>query len=451
MGRLFWKIFLSFWLTLLLIAGGVIWGTTLYLKNSEAYLMRDMQSSFVKSQVSSLRQVISVGGAQAVLPLLDPHSRQTSARGQFYVLDEHNKELLGRMFDPDAPSIREHQAATAPTGETFRIFSSHYSNSLPPAYSLFLQAFRHSPRVYVMWFLFALLLSGMVCFWLAWSITQPIYRLRQASRALANGNLNTRVTPKLAQRRDELADLGLDFDHMAERLQKLIAHQKQLLSDVSHELRSPLARMKVALGLAQQRSPVHLQDELKRIERESNRLDDQIAQVLTLSRLDAGAMYRKEDYVDLAEFLGTIIKDCNYEAKQSGKKVILSVHATGVVEANTDLLRRALENVIRNAYHYTAEETTVMVTLDKKQEDRCALVLTVYDQGPGVPEKDIDLLFDPFVRLSSARDRSSGGYGLGLAISKRALEFHQGCIAAYNRKQGGMCFVIRLPDVSQAE
>lgn len=446
MGRLFWKIFLSFWLTLLLIISGVIWGTTLYLQHSDAFQAKDLRSRFVDRHVNSLSQVIEYSGAEAVTSMLDPSHRHPRARHQeFFILDEYGDELLGRNFDIDEPNITQHASVISPDGEYFRILSKQNMRPPPTALTLLPRPFRQSPAIFAMWLGIALLLSGFVCFWLALSITRPIRSLQQASKRLAAGELDTRVAHAMGNRRDEIADLGQDFNLMAERLQSLLVHQKQLLSDVSHELRSPLARLKVALGLAQKHPSNAIAGELKRIDLESNRLDDLIRQVLTLSRLDAGSVYRRDDYLDAAELLESIIQDCNYEMNGSRKRVVLQADTSGIIEANADLLRRALENVIRNAVRYTPDATDVMVTVQADANQPQQLVLRICDQGPGVPAQKINQLFEPFVRLSSARDRDSGGYGLGLAIAKRAVAFHNGTIRAWNQVSGGLCMEIILP------
>lgn len=426
-----------------------MWGTTLYLQNSDAFQVKDLRTRFVERHVSTLSQVIEYSGPEAATSMLIPRHRHPRARHQqFFVLDEYGNDLLGRELDIGAPNVMEHASIIAPDGEEFRIFSRYKVLPTPSALTLFTRPFKRSPAIFGMWLGIALFLSALVCFWLALSITRPIRCLQQASKRLAAGDLDTRVAASMGGRRDEIGDLGEDFDIMAERLQSLLEHQKQLLSDVSHELRSPLARLKVALGLAQKKGAGTVSHELQRIELESNRLDDLIRQVLTLSRLDAGSVYRREDYLDIAELLESIVQDCHYEMNGSKKRVVLQADQSGIVEANADLLRRALENVIRNAVRYTPDDSEVTVTVQADATQAQRLVLRICDQGPGVPEQKIDQLFEPFVRLSSARDRDSGGYGLGLAIAKRAVAFHEGTIRAWNQKSGGLCVEIVLPTQS---
>jgi two-component system sensor histidine kinase CpxA len=229
---------------------------------------------------------------------------------------------------------------------------------------------------------------------------------------------------------------------MAERLQGLVSAQQQLLSDVSHELRSPLARLQVALGLARKRAGCGAPPELARIDREAERLEELVGQVLSLSRLDVGAPVALNDYVDLPALLETVAEDANFEAgSAAGPVTVLSTDPV-TLQVNAELIHRALENILRNAARYTRAGTPVEVAqrVAGKQVE-----IDVCDRGPGVTPDKIGRLFDPFVRIDNARDRGSGGYGLGLAIARRAIERHGGTVSAENRVGGGLCVRIRLP------
>jgi len=243
----------------------------------------------------------------------------------------------------------------------------------------------------------------------------------------------------LGRRRDEIADLGRDFDHMAARLQALVEAQKRLLHDVSHELRSPLARLQVAVGLARQQ-PERLESALERIERETARLDALVGELLTLSRLEAGVTGAPAGVLDAGELLEEIVADARFEAEAAGCRVELQLRGALAVHGRDELLRRALENVIRNAVRYTARDTVVEVSAAR---DAVELAITVCDRGPGVPEAELDRLFEPFFRAERGAQRA--GYGLGLAIARRAVEAHSGRIRASNRPGGGLCVEIRLP------
>ncbi len=441
MGNLFWKIFLWFWLTLILIAAGVSWGTAIYIQNSDAFQQRNLQNRYLNSRVELIRQVIYYGGEEAATEIIE-NKRLKSRRLSIYVLDEDYKDILGRKFDVHSPRIQKHEPVEAVDGETYLIFSELRPRTRS-TFQRMMRPFQRSPAIYLLWLAIALFLSGLVCFGFAQYLSRPIRKLQHATKQLSHGDLDTRVSQAIGNRRDEIADLGQDFDVMAKRLQSLVNNQKQLLSDISHELRSPLARMQLALGLTRKKLGNEVPTEIDRIEQETERLNDLVGQSLTLSRLDAGAAYAKDDFIDIGELLQNIIKDCDFEASEQKKKVNLNIDQSFTINANGELLHRALENIIRNAIRYTEINTSVEVNLS--QLDKNNLKITVLDQGTGIPEDKISALFEPFVRLSEARDRDSGGYGLGLAIAKRAIEFHRGQISAKNQTDSGLLVEIVLP------
>ncbi len=441
MGNLFWKIFLWFWLTLILIAGAVSWGTAIYLQNSDAYQQRDLRSRYINNRIELLRQVIYYGGEEAASDVLE-NKRLSSRRTTIYVVDNNNKDILGRSIDMDNATLQKHEPVEATDGETYQIYSTQRPRTRNTLTRM-LRPFQRSPGIYLVWLAIAILLSGLVCFGLAQYMSRPIRKLQVAAKKLSQGQLDTRVSDSIGNRRDEIADLGQDFDLMASRLQSLVNNQKQLLSDISHELRSPLARMQLAVGLARKKLGPDVSTEMERIEQETERLDELVGQSLTLSRLDAGAVYAKDDFIDIGELLESIINNCDFEATEQKKKVVLTIDNSWTILANGELLHRALENIVRNAIRYTEVGTRVEVNLN--QQDKTHFKITIGDQGPGVPENKISGLFEPFVRLSEARDRDSGGYGLGLAIAKRAIEFHKGTISASNKSTGGLLVEVILP------
>ncbi|HEX8235755.1 MAG TPA: ATP-binding protein [Abditibacteriaceae bacterium] len=305
-------------------------------------------------------------------------------------------------------------------------------------------------------FLTVFVAAGIVAYGLAIYLTAPTVKLRQATRQLASGDLSTRVGAKMGRRRDELADLGRDFDGMAERIQALMLTERRLLGDISHELRSPLARLQVALDLAFQTADEETRGFLQRIERESGRLNNLIGQLLILTRLETAGTDAPRKPVDLAQLVNEVASDADFEARGANRAVrVVSAEACRT-QGNAELLRSAIENVVRNAVRYTREGTTVEITLsctlscesrkssahnDKVQQS----VITVRDHGPGVPPEALQHLFRPFYRVADARDRQSGGVGLGLSITARAVRFHHGEVSARNIPEGGLCVEIRLP------
>lgn len=291
-----------------------------------------------------------------------------------------------------------------------------------------------------------LLVSGFVCYGLAWHLTAPVRKLRKATQQLAGGDLTARVGLGDSGRRDEIADLGRDFDGMAERIQGLLDNQQQLLRDISHELRSPLARLNVALELARQKSGPEAGAPLDRIERETERLNELIGQLLTITKLESGAGRWDKEPIDLGSLVQEVARDADYEAKNRRRAVTVVRSEHLLIPGSREMLRRAIENVVRNAAHYTAEGSAVEITLGSRQDrgERHA-VIAVRDHGRGVPESALPHLFRPFYRVADARDRETGGTGLGLAISERAVKLHGGRIAAANAAGGGLEIEITLP------
>jgi two-component system, OmpR family, sensor histidine kinase CpxA len=322
-------------------------------------------------------------------------------------------------------------------------------------------------------------------------LTSPIVRLRAATQKLASGDLTARAGVPGSRRHDEMAELMRDFDRMAERLENLVNAQSRLLTDISHELRSPLARLNVALALARQRSGPEVGSALDRIDRETNRLNELIQKLLTIARLEAGDESIEKVPVHLEQIIHEIAKDAAFEAQSRHCEVEATIVDDCVVIGSPSLLHSAIENVVRNAIRYTQEGTSVEVRLEqgvglpklgsqglKLQNMKLQnmglqnmglqnmglqgvglkndgvggpeAVVRVTDSGPGVPEDALDKLFRPFYRIDDARGRQTGGVGLGLAITDRAVRLHGGTIRVSNRPQGGLMVEIRLP-LSSAE
>lgn len=318
----------------------------------------------------------------------------------------------------------------------------------------------------------SLIVSLIVTFVITLMMTRPIGLLRAAARELAQGNLRARVEwpgrgipgrGKKRAEKDELRGLVWDFNEMAERLEQLVDAQKLLLRDVSHELRSPLARLSVALELAREEADVAaakldgeqnmhacalLMDQLDRIGRETGRLNDLIGQLLSLSSLESARKLPETETVSLHEVVTGLLSDMEYEAQRRGSHVVFTDDSGAELSVlgSRELLTRAAENVIRNAIAYTTEGSAVTISL--RCEERLlsdVAVIEVKDCGPGVPEDQLLAIFRPFHRLDLARQRSTGGYGVGLAITERAIRLHGGEVRASNAAGGGLIVELRLP------
>jgi two-component system sensor histidine kinase CpxA len=286
----------------------------------------------------------------------------------------------------------------------------------------------------------------IVSWWLARYVARPVTRLQASARAIAAGNLDARVGAAFGRRRDELGVLARDFDQMAERVRALIAARDVLLRDVSHELRSPLARLRVALGLAR-RPQADTERELDRIEREAERLDALIGEILQLSRLSSPEPLLATTEFDLGALLEEVVADASLEGAAQGKTIATTGSSSAYVPGDPELLRSAIENVLRNAVRFTAPDTSVAVSLETRARE---IVIAVQDRGPGVPAAELERIFEPFYRVATSRDRSSGGTGLGLAIAARVVALHAGTITAHNGADGGLTIEIRLPRHSSA-
>jgi two-component system sensor histidine kinase CpxA len=282
--------------------------------------------------------------------------------------------------------------------------------------------------------------STIICFFLTRHLVRPIDRLRQATREMAAGDLSVRMLPRLRGRQDDLALLAADFDIVAERVQSLLESKQQLLRDVSHELRSPLTRLQLALSLAK-RQDGGVERHLTRIACEADRLEHLIARILKLVRLERPVTAFQGVPIDVGKLLEMIAQDVTIEAE--ARSCTVSVHTDAGLEVTGDpeLLRSAFENVVRNAVRYGPAGSAVVVTAGRQN----GIEIAVRDHGPGVPEKDLQLIFEPFYRVDAARDRAGGGEGLGLAIAARAVAVHGGSIEARNVADGGLEISIRLP------
>jgi len=282
----------------------------------------------------------------------------------------------------------------------------------------------------------AVLLSGLVCYALSRALTRRLKALQYAASQLARGKLDTRIEVR-GHGGDETDQLGRDFNSMAAQLDGKIQAQKRLLSDVSHELRSPLARLRIASALAE-KDPDNNHQHMQRIELETERLAALIAQLLSSQSEEFSA----DVYIDLVSLLVELCADATYEGKKDGKQVKFSSKLKqAVIPSHADLLKRCFENILRNALVYTADNTTVEVTLDQNDD---AYVIRIEDQGPGVEEIELTNIFEEFYRVDDARQRETGGYGLGLSIAKRAILQHKGEISAANTA-GGLAITVIFP------
>jgi two-component system sensor histidine kinase CpxA len=288
--------------------------------------------------------------------------------------------------------------------------------------------------------------GGAACYLLTWHLTAPLRRLQQVAQKLASGDLSVRVDSDLKHRGDEIAELGGDLNRMAEQLESMFNSQQRLMCDISHELRSPLTRLSVALDLARKTAGSDATSSLDRIERESNRLNELIGQLLTLSKLENEKVYECAAVVDLTALLSEIARDADFEVHGINRRVQLTSCPSVTIHGNRELLRQAFENVVRNALRYTVDGSNVELSLNREGESQGnRVVVEVRDHGSGVPDKELTNIFRPFYRVSDGRERESGGVGIGLAITDRAVRLHGGSVQALNAQDGGLIVIIYIP------
>ncbi len=288
----------------------------------------------------------------------------------------------------------------------------------------------------------ALLISIIFCLLLSWTVVSPVRKLQSVMKRLAKNDVVSAVSV-LGKRRDEFYDLGKDLDAMFLKITKILDAQKQLMSDVSHELRSPLARLQMSTGILEKKIDVQHKKDIERIELECQRLNEMIGQLLDISALERGKIFEEISEFSINKLLEDLVNDILFEAQF--KNIQVECHLTKselMFSGYFNLLRSACENILRNAIRHTQENSEINLSLQMIDND---IVITVEDEGDGVPEEELDKIFNPFYRADEARTRTKGGTGLGLTIAQRAVTANGGTIQANNRSEKGLRVDIRLP------
>jgi signal transduction histidine kinase len=451
MRTLFWKIFLSFWAV---VAASIV-GSLFFRPDAPLPAWQHLVSDAFAIQGQNLVQAYERGG-EAELGRFMQRLRQGSY-DQIFLLDAAGNDLAGQEVTPQARHIGERVAADGKV-EFARVGNdtllAERVVSIGDTRYVAVCRLSHVPglpgRPLLRGLAVAMAISGIVCFWLARYLSAPIVRLRNAAQEVAGGNLAARAGKQLSNRHDEIAELVRDFDRMAAQIEKLMCAQKRLISDVSHEFRSPLTRINLATELIRNVNSPAVKTAVARIEQETERLNGMISNLLTLSKIDAGESLADET-IDVAEMLRNIVADTDFEAREHKCRVVLHGTQDCFTVGSSDLLRSAVENVIRNAIRYTAQQTEIEVRLTCEANDAASTAtISVRDHGPGVPESFLEELFRPFFRLDESRERSTGGVGLGLAIAQRAVRLHSGEIKAQNCAGRGLEVIISFPVPSSA-
>ncbi|HET6143093.1 MAG TPA: ATP-binding protein [Candidatus Acidoferrales bacterium] len=451
---LFIKVFLWFWVAMILVGATLIFSIvktqTVFVQAREDETDRTLAPLFA----THLADVYERQG----LPALSAYLRNPPRPYVSVYFFTENREISGRVVDALVNEMAQRardsgQTQIAATSEG-KVLAQTVTGPSGKSYALVLQSRAHpiadllqaKPAGQFLRIAAVFLVAGLVCLWLARQVTAPVRKLSEAARQLAGGNLAARVGKSSIKRHDEIADLSRDFDQMAEQIESLIFAQRRLIGDISHELRSPLTRLSVALGIARRHESSECKHALDRIELEVERLNELIGNLLKLSRFESGADLIKSGPVILDLLIREVAQDADFEARNRNRLVRLGRVDSCSVEGSHELLRSAVENVVRNAVNYTPEGTEVELSLECLCDSFGEhAIIRVRDYGKGVQPEALEQIFQPFYRIDDARERSAGGVGLGLAITERAIRLHGGRVKAENSPSGGLIVELYLP------
>jgi two-component system, OmpR family, sensor histidine kinase CpxA len=450
--RLFVKIFLWFWLTTLAMFA-VFAGTRMI--GLRPIRQSELIAIFAPQLAAEAAQAYESGGAPAFLrftrSLVD-----SSQKRQLYLLDSFGNDVLSRPISPQGRLVAQGARTNGPVvvryGLRQRIAAYKFASSSGRPYVLL---FYVEPGLGDSWETLVghnFLVSGgllftvtALCLWLAYHIASPIHGIQAAARMVAQGDLSAKAPLAIAKRHDELASLSVDFNSMVDHLGTLIHTQRDLFNSISHELRSPLARLTVSLALLRKQSTSGTEDLLGHMERDVARVDTLMAQILILARFESGLSSGLRHCVNFSQLVEEIAADGNFEALALGKSVSLRAVSSIILEnADPHALRSACENIVRNAIRFSPPGGNVEVNLAISTERQPRVLLSVRDHGPGVPEEYLKSIFQPFFRVNRS-EKGGHGNGLGLAIALEAVRLNGGVITASNVTPSGLNVEINLP------
>ena len=448
MRRLFWRIFGLFWAATVVLIIAIAWITSNNFEN-EKLPVHDVtrMDLALNDELRSAQRAFRENGLEAMKQRVRDMQRFSV---DMYILEADDTDVLGRTVPPEVLDAAKNPVQDSEGFHYNRLRVRKINNADgKPVYtaiasytgSPLLRMLYRRPNTFWMHVAAAMVISAVFSLLLAAYITAPLARIRSSARRVARGDLSARVGDLPFGRSAEILALASEFDQMAARLKELVEGQQRLIRDVSHEMRSPLSRLRVAIELAREHSDAATTEQLDRIEREAMRLEEMIGQSIQLSRMETTTQTRAET-IALDELVADIVADAAFEAQARPCALHIAQSAPMQVHAETDLLTSAIENVVRNAVNYTCVGSTIDLRLDRVENQAR---LRVRDAGPGVPPADEVKIFEPYFRTDSARQRKSGGSGLGLAIAKRAIERQGGRITAHNAEGGGLEVEIRVP------
>ena len=437
MGRLF----LWFWATFIVTSLLAIWGSRLFFEDLQVVQIKPREVEDLNQAIERMQR-----GRFQGLPLhetLDRNSR--GVRGRLVAVDIRDNRLISGggppLRDNDKEDLLRLVNQTSPIAVkrgAFKILGPVFFERDNSRFALFAVKLdmpeKQTPPV-LLFLAIALITTTLLSWLFAKTLTNPILHIQGSAKRLASGDWQTRVG-KAAKRQDELGQLARDFNKMAEQLESMWGAQKRLLADVSHELRSPLARLQMALGLAHQQNvdPATL----SRVEREADRMEALVSQLLTLSRAEAGEANMQKHALSLV--LNDVLTDANFEVANKNKQLKIDDIPKKTVVIDSMMFCRAVENVLRNAIRHSK-----LVTHIAFSEDAQHWCIHITDDGDGLTSEECERIFSPFYRATLARERESGGVGLGLSIAKAAVELHHGRIIAKPFERGGLRVTMSFP------
>jgi signal transduction histidine kinase len=386
-------------------------------------------------QADEAKHAYETGGRQALSAYLESLESIYPGTHRFLLNTGGQDLLTGADRSPlwaKARSGRTRLDLTGPILTARLSRDANYVLVFAPAYRNIFQPFRP-------YYLLLLGAIALLCWVIAFQLASPLKELAETVRRFGAGDLAARVNSK---RRDEIGDVARAFDEMARRIETLLNAERRLLQDISHELRSPLARLSFAAELA--RTSPDREGAVVRVNKEIQRLTDLVESLLEVTRAEGDPSARSLDRVALSDLLADLVENCNLEANAHGCRMVMSGSTHLILRADRELLRRALENILRNAIRHAPAGSNIEIILNRTTANAS---VSVRDYGPGIPPKALTSIFKPFFRVDTSRDTSTGGVGLGLAIAQRAIHIHHGRVWAENAEPGlRVCVDLPLED-----
>ncbi len=451
--RLFLKIFFWFWLTVAGLLGALAVGLSFGFNFSGVHIVRppNMNATVAAILAPEAVHAYETGGPEGFARFIQSSADENERK--LSLLDGDYRDVLSRPVSDEALKLARLARSGQLTVFRSRIAAYRYISPTGKPYILLVYIHGHVGTLEqivqeegIGFVVGVFLLVTFLCFGLAHHIAAPMLELQLVARRVSEGDLQARTSAAMLTRHDELSDLAFDFNMMVEQIEALLQTHKHLLASVSHEVRSPLTRLTIAVALLRRAHKGGTEPLLDRIDREIVNMDVLMGQLLTLARLESGVEHTTGGHVALGSLLEEIAADANFELEPLGKAAWVNLRCEAVLDgADTAALRSALENIIRNAGRFTPVASDVEIILDCRKDGlHESAVIVVRDNGPGVQAEHLEAIFQPFFR-SQTEAVPDGGNGLGLAIAAEAIRLHSGSVVARNRATGGLEVEVTLP------